>query len=199
MIYKISAFVIVILISILIVFLLFKSAEEYNAQNSASAGSTAAYARLSSYGDYSPYGGGYEYADVDVVGNSLLNDDSYVLKRCAAGPYTYSSNADMAAMCSTIPQDALDKVDCYRVAKVRYQSPAFGSCGSCNTQMSPDYRVTGAPALKYPIFETIQYPVIQQPVVQQPVVQQASIVLCPVCRHHPHQHRQCSCGCMMKN
>lgn len=99
------------------------------------------YATLASYGNYRPYGNGYNYADTD---------DSYVLKRCAAGPYTYASNPDMSAMCSTIPADALEALDCTRVQRMRYEAPAFSTCSGTNDQSYADFRVTGAPALKYP-------------------------------------------------
>lgn len=136
----------VAVISVIIIYLSINIKENYNAQNSAAAGSSPAYKTLASYGDYRPFITGYRYADVaDAV------NDSAVVKRCAAGPYTYASNSEMAAMCKTIPRDVIDRVDCHRVEKVRYQSPAFGKCGSFNDQLSPGYVVTGSPQLKYPV------------------------------------------------
>jgi hypothetical protein len=70
-----------------------------------------------------------------------------VLQRCAAGPYTYSSNPKLAALCGTIPRDALDKIDCRRVKRLKYTSPAFGSCD----YRTSEYRVTGSPQRKYPV------------------------------------------------
>lgn len=137
-----------IIIIVLIGFFLF-TVEGYNAQNSASGGSNPGYATLTSYGNYGPYGGAYNdfYRNMPGV--------TGIVKRCAAGPYTYSSNPGMAALCSTIPQDALDKVDCRQVEKIHYTAPAFGGCGSYNSQLAPGYRVTGAPQLKYPVIEEI--------------------------------------------
>lgn len=145
---------IIIVIVILITFLLFnmKDGEKYNSQNSSAAGAIPAYATLMEYGNYGPYGGAYNDFYNDVM---LIPGTTGIVKRCAAGPYTYSSNSELGALCSTIPQDALDKVDCRRVERVHYIAPAFGSCGSYNSQLVPGYRVTGSPQLKYPVVNDV--------------------------------------------
>jgi hypothetical protein len=145
---------IILVIVILIAFLIFnmRAAESYNSQNSSSAGAIPAYAKLAEYGNYGPYGGAYNDFYRDLM---LVPGTTGLVKRCAAGPYTYSSNSELGALCSTIPQDALDKVDCRRVERVRYTAPAFGSCGSYNSQLAPGYRVTGSPQLKYPVIEDV--------------------------------------------
>lgn len=116
--------------------------DTYNAQNSAASGAAADYATMMNYGNYGPYSGAYNDFYKDYM---LMPGVTGIVKRCAAGPFTYSSNPDLAAVCSTIPQDALDKVDCRRVERLRYTTPAYGACGE-----APQLRY-GAPQLKYPI------------------------------------------------
>lgn len=137
---------IIIVLAILIIVILFVNINPEESFN------PSAYSTLMDYGNYGPYT--YMYNDYY---NEMPGITS-IVKRCAAGPYTYSSNPTLSALCSTIPNDVLDKVDCRRVERVKYTSPAYGGgCGSYNSQMAPGYRVTGSPQLKYPvILDSIQ-------------------------------------------
>lgn len=133
----------------MILVLTYNLREGYNAQNSSAAGASPSYASLWSYGNYGPYGGAYN--DFYKYNPAV----SGILKRCSAGPYTYTSNSDVAALCSTIPQDALNKVGCDRVELLRYTAPAFGCCGSYDSQMYPGYKISGSPQLKYPVITDV--------------------------------------------
>lgn len=76
---------------------------------------TTPYARLGSYGYSTP----------------LFEPD--ILRRCASGSYTYTSNPDLTSFCSTVPPPVLDRVACARAYRGRplrfeYTSPAYGTC-----------------------------------------------------------------------
>lgn len=132
--------IVILILLIVVIYINIKPVEGYGSY---------AYSTLMDYGKYGPYN--YAYSDFYNETPEITN----VVKRCAAGPYTYSSNPTFGAICGTIPQDVLDKVDCRRVERVHYTAPAYGGgCGSYNSQMAPGYRVTGSPQLKYPVLHS---------------------------------------------
>jgi hypothetical protein len=106
--------IIVIIIVILIVAVMYNYREKY----------TSEYATLGSYGYSAP----------------LFEPD--ILRRCAQGSYTYTSNPALTQFCNTVPPQVLDTVACKKIyhgrpIHLRYTSPAYAdSCSACSSSNS---------------------------------------------------------------
>lgn len=86
------------------------------------------------------------YRDDDIsLSYAYPKDDLSIVRQCTGGPYMTSSNRLLTDVCSTVPIDTIDQVDCGRINRVVYQSPAFSSCGNYSSQQY------GTPALRYPM------------------------------------------------
>jgi hypothetical protein len=70
--------------------------------------------------------------------DSTLNQTTHMSRNTPLIGY----NDDIVS--DTIAQDVLDHIDCNRVARISYQSPAHSECGYYSAQQF------GSPALKYP-------------------------------------------------
>lgn len=68
---------------------------------------------------------------------SHLNDDN--------DDETNHTSLQSSIVLDTVAEDVLDRIDCNRVKRIKYQSPANSECGHYSSQQY------GSPALKYPV------------------------------------------------
>lgn len=74
------------------------------------------------------------------------NDTTNASTDASTNDTTHPISFDHHDNYDTIARDVLDRVDCNRIARIKYQSPAHKS--DCGNYSSQQY---GSPALKYPI------------------------------------------------
>jgi hypothetical protein len=108
---------IILIAMLLVAVILYKKKEKYI--------STPRYSYL--YGD-----NGTTYDNLDISAND--NETT-----------TSVSTVGDNIITDTVAEDVLDHIDCNRVKRIRYQSPANSECGYYSSQQY------GSPALKYPV------------------------------------------------